>query len=103
MRNRMAILALDDLSKKGKIAIVEKANSDLFQSLIESVKNIILGNVPLDSEQFIELQRYKKELHKLSGRGRVDDKRKILIQSGRGNLLDAIITPIVSVLSSIKR
>lgn len=38
MRNRMAVLALDDLCKEEKIGQVKKADSDLFQSLIETEK-----------------------------------------------------------------
>jgi hypothetical protein len=72
---------------------------DFIDCVCECARNILKGNVPLNSAQKQALRRRKKILHQLALKKTSQKKKKKLIQSG--GFLGALLGPIVSVLGSL--
>lgn len=81
--------------------IIEHGPADVLTCVCECCYNLLKGTVPLTPSQKRRLSRYKKHLRKLADKkvSRVK-KRQILNQKG-GNLLTALLPPVLSVLGSL--
>ena len=95
-RNRGALKSLYKHSRaKTSDSLLGFLNKDVILSILESLNNIILGNVPLTRVQYNKLNRNKKHLHKInSGSTSYTKRRQRLMQSGNG-LLGDILQPIL--------
>ena len=81
--------------------IIEHGPADVLTGVCECCYNLLKGTVPLTPSQKRRLSRYKKHLRTLADKkvSRVK-KRRILNQKG-GNLLTALLLPVLSVLGSL--
>ena len=81
--------------------IIEHGPGDVLLSICECCYNVLKGTIPLTKAQKQRLVRYKKHLRALANKkvSRVNKKR-LLIQRG-GNLLLALLPPVLSVLRSL--
>ena len=81
--------------------IIEQGPADVATCVCECCYNLLKGTVPLTPNQKRRLSRYKKHLRTLANKkvSRVK-KRRILNQKG-GNLLAALLPPVLSVLGSL--
>ena len=81
--------------------IIEQGPADVVTCVCECCYNLLKGTVPLTPSQKRRLSRYKKHLRTLANKkvSRVK-KRRILNQKG-GNLLAALLPPVLSVLGSL--
>ena len=81
--------------------ILEHGPTDLLLSICESCYNVLKGTIPLSKRQKQRLSRHKKHLTDLANRkvSRLR-KRRLLTQKG-GNLLAALLPPVLEVLSSL--
>jgi len=74
-------------------------DDDFVCCIVECVRNLLKGNVPLNSIQKRKLQSKKKVLRQLVLKKTSQRKRRQLVQSG--GFLGALLGPIVSVLGSL--
>lgn len=81
--------------------LIEHGPTDLITSICECSLNVLKGVIPLTPSQKRRLARYKTHLRAL-GNKKVSrkQKKKCLNQKG-GNLLAALLPPVLSVLSSL--
>ena len=81
--------------------IIDHGPADVLTCVCECCYNLLKGTVPLTPSQKRRLSRYKKHLRALADKkvSRMK-KRRILNQKG-GNLLAALLPPVLSVLGSL--
>ena len=82
-----------------KAILVSHLNKDFVNCICECVLNLLQGNVPLTTQQKINLQKRKKHLRLLASKKTSLRKKKELIQNG--GFLGAILGPIVGVLGNL--
>lgn len=88
---------LQTAKPKLRKSILENADTQLIKTLIECVHNTLNGNVNLSKTDLKKLRRFKAVLRKiLDSRCKLEQKRKLIIQSGRGAFLPILLAPIVS-------
>ena len=74
-------------------------NRDFVCCITECVKNLLKGNVPLNSDQKKKLSSKKKVLRQFALKNTSLRKKQKLIQSG--GFLGALLGPIISVLGGL--
>jgi hypothetical protein len=72
---------------------------DFITCVCECAKNVLVGNVPLNSSQKATLRRRYNSLKELALKKTSQKKRKQIIQSG--GFLGALLGPIISVLGNL--
>lgn len=77
----------------------EYCNGDFVCCIVECIKNLLKGNVPLSNAQKSKLKSKKKHLRLMTLKKTSLAKKRKLIQSG--GFLGALLGPIVSVLGSL--
>ena len=93
--------ALYLLDSEQRLLLLRRANPKLIKCICECALNILLGNVPLKIHEKTRLRKHVDVLRKLADRKR-GNKRKIILQTGRGGFLPTLLLPIVTtVLSSL--
>ena len=102
MKDNLAYLQiLAKCKPKIRKVIIDPGPADVLMCVCECCYNLLKGTVPLTPTQKQRLSRYKKHLRALADKkvSRVK-KRRILNQKG-GNLLAALLPPVLSVLGSL--
>ena len=93
-----ALYLLDD---EQRMLLLKRVIPNLIKCLCECALNILLGNVPLKTRERKRLRKYADVLRKLAD-VRKRNKKKIILQTGGGAFLPALLVPIVtSVLSNL--
>lgn len=77
----------------------ELDDDDFVKCICECCKNILLGNVPLTSQQRSNLKKRKADVRRLANKKISLKSKKAIIQ--RGGFLGAILGPVVSVLGGL--
>ena len=92
--------ALHKASPASRKNLLKKhCNSDFVCCITECVKNLLKGNVPLNSAQKKRLSAKKKVLRQIALKKTSFRKKQKLIQSG--GFLGALLGPIISVLGGL--
>ena len=102
MKDNLAYLQiLAKCKPKIRKVIINHGPVDVLTCVCECCYNLLKGTVPLTPSQKRRLSRYKKHLRALADKkvSRVK-KRRVLNQKG-GNLLAALLPPVLSVLGSL--
>ena len=102
MKDNLAYLQiLAKCKPKIRKVIIDHGPADVLMCVCECCYNLLKGTVPLTPTQKRRLSRYKEHLRALADKkvSRVK-KRRILNQKG-GNLLAALLPPVLSVLGSL--
>ena len=102
MKDNLAyVQILAKCKPKIRKAIIDHGPADVLMCVCECCYNLLKGTVPLTPSQKRRLSRYKEHLRALADKkvSRVK-KRRILNQKG-GNLLAALLPPVLSVLGSL--
>jgi len=86
-------------TRKRRQLLHKHCDDDFVCCIVECVRNLLKGNVPLNSHQKKRLQPKKKVLRQLILKKTSQRKRRQLVQSG--GFLGALLGPIVSVLGSL--
>lgn len=95
--NQHALHMLCSCNKKVKIAILETANPELIKSIIESVLNVMNGNVPLSKLNRKKVRKHMKNLRKITDpSASYASKKNIIVQ--RGGFLIPILTSVLAAL-----
>lgn len=106
-RNITIIKSLDSLTPKQFKAVIEHSDKDLIYCLSNVIHNVTTGKIPVKQSTLKKLRKYKKELYKLcEKRLSLKQRKKILVQKGRGIfsiLLPTIIGTLVSLISRRKK
>ena len=103
-RVRVSLPYLQILAKckpKVRKAIIEHGSSNLVLSICECCYNVLKGTIPLTKIQKRRLSRYKEHLRALASKKVSRVKKKRLLTQKGGNLLAALLPPVLSVLSSL--
>jgi hypothetical protein len=80
--------------------IIENADKELVNTILECILNILNGNIKLSEEQFNNLKPYKHLFRKLLAKNQnLKYKKKILIQ--KGGFLQILLPAIISGLSTL--
>lgn len=96
--NLLRVLA--DATPKLQKEIIKSADPCLIEAIAEICHNYVCGNIKCNEGHFKKLKKYKKNLRKLSSNtSKREEKRKILLQSGKG-FVGFLIAPIISELVS---
>lgn len=82
-----------------KTLLKKHCDGDFVGCITECVKNLLKGNVPLNSDQKKKLSAKKKALRQFALRKTSFRKKQKLIQSG--GFLGALLGPIVSILGGL--
>ena len=82
--------------------VIEQGPTDLITSICECSLNVLKGVIPLTLSQKRRLARYKTHLRALANKkvSRKQKKKHLINQKG-GNLLTALLPPVLSVLGSL--
>ena len=89
---------LSECESKHCTHLLKNANGDLIKCICECALNVLCGNIPLDTSQKNNLQKYKHQLRSLTSRKNITQKKKI-IQKGTG-LLPFLLAPVITALGS---
>lgn len=102
MRDNSAFLQLlINCHKKQRRAILQTLSERQLRVLSEIILNLLRGNIPISSKEKRKLFRKRRALYQLaSKRVSSKDKKKILVQQG-GGLLDTLLPPALTLLSSL--
>lgn len=76
--------------------LINEANPDFLNCICECAKNILNGNVPLNSKQTNKLEKHKHHLRTLINKRLTKDRKKKILQ--RGGFLPALLAPIAASL-----
>lgn len=83
-------------SAKLRKSILENSDIHLIKTLIECIQNTLNGNVTLTKNEIKKLRRFKTVLRKiLHSKCKLEQKRKLIIQSGQGAFFPILLAPIV--------
>ena len=101
MKNYIPYLQVVDRSKpKVRKVKIEHGPSDVIVCICECSINVLKVTVPVSASQKRLLSRYKKHLRALANKKISQAKKKLLNQKG-GNLLTALLPPVISVFGSL--
>ena len=74
-------------------------DKEFLYTICECCKNILLGNVPLNSKQKQLLSKRKKQIRKVANKSSSLKQKKAIIQ--RGGFLSAILGPLIGLLGGL--
>ena len=97
------LLTLARSKKKLRDSIISNSDSKLIQSICEIILNLLTGNLDINKETLKKLTKYKQAFRVLIQKGKLEEKKKILIQKGGflQFLIPAVVTGISSIISSV--
>lgn len=84
---------LNESKPKQQKLLLEGAPDSLVKAICQGCKVVLDGEVPVSAEQLEKLKQHKHHVRRLAGKGKIRDKRKILVQ--RGGFLGALLGPLV--------
>ena len=80
-------------------AVVNNCEKELLDAVCECSLNVLKGTVPLKKRERKCLEKYKNHLRALTDKGISRRKKKAVLQ--KGGFLQALLTPILTVLGNI--
>ena len=102
IRNNLPYLQVLAKSKpKIRKVIIEHGPSDVILCICECTVNVLKGTVPISVNQKRQLSRYKKHLRALANKKISRAKKKKILNQKGGNLLTALLPPVLTVLGSL--
>jgi len=87
------------LGDKAKKDFVRKCDKEFLDCVSDCAKNVIKGNIPLSVRQKERLCRSRNDLRALSVKKTALRRKRRILQ--KGGFLDALLTPVLGVLSSL--
>lgn len=102
-KHRAILRALYHLNTEQRGALLRKADPKLVRYICECALNILSGSVRLNERQRAHLRKYASLLRRLADPSRrLNTKKKILVQTGGGAFLTALLAPLLgTVLTSL--
>lgn len=91
--------ALYLLDEEQRLLLLRRASPNLIKCICECALNILLGNVPLKSHEKTRLRKHADVLRKLADKTK-RNKKKIILQKGRGCFLPSLLLPVVTTVLS---
>lgn len=100
MRRYLPVLKrVQRMGDKAKRKVIKDCDRQLIECFCECSKNILKGNVPLNSRQMKELRRRKNNLRALAlKKTPLKTKRKIL---QKGGFIGALLTPALAIIGNL--
>lgn len=96
---------LNNCSKKQRKDYLASGSGDLIHCLCEICYNILLGNIPVEKNQYEKLKKHKNILRKLvaiqTKTKNKDLKLKRKIISQKGGFLPLILTPLLTIATDL--
>ena len=89
------------IKSKSRKLLVEHGPPSLITSICECSLNLLKGVIPLTPRQKRRLARYKTHLRGLANKKVSRKKKKQLLNQKGGNLIKALLPPVLSVLGSL--
>ena len=80
--------------------LVDAANNGEINAVIECIKNILNGNVPLDKTHLLRLRKYKSTLRSLASRC-IGSKEKKKVLKQKGGFITTLLPIALSALGSL--
>ena len=71
----------------------------MINSISEIAENLLIGNIPIQSQEFKKLSKYKAILRRLRKKTTVKTRRNLLQQ--KGGFLPLLIPPALSLLATV--
>lgn len=100
VKKNMPLLKLLVKAKPGVVrGVIKDADKELMDSISECCLNVLMGRVPLSTNQKTKLKRHKTSLRTLAKRGVSTRKRRALAQ--RGGFLGALLKPVIGALGNL--
>jgi len=95
-------LIANENSNTQRSKLIKRAKNCVINAISEIVLNCLKGNIPLKNCHFNKLSKYKNFLRKLSKKSSVKQKKKYIIQSGKGfNIIQTLILIGLKYINSI--
>lgn len=86
------------VNKSSREKILKHSDPKLIKVLVDCIHNVLVGNVSMKKERIKRLKKHKSTLRRIvNGRGKVNTKKKLIVQRGSG-FLPILLEPIVSYL-----
>ena len=82
-------------------AILQHGDHNLIKTLSECALNVTSGNIPVSKTHKAKLGRHKKRLRTLGSKRPSLKHKRILLQQQGGNLLAALLPPILAALKHL--
>jgi hypothetical protein len=99
INSQIDLLKAASISKKYRNLILRNADKKLVEAIRECVFNILKGNIPINTNDRIQLLKFRNILHKLLEKNKFKSHKKIIVQHGQ--FLNFLIPPIVTGIASI--
>jgi hypothetical protein len=95
--------SLKRMSKAGRKKYLKTCSKESVIRICECVKNLLNGNVPLNSSHLKKLSRHRQSLRKLAAQGTSLKIRKQVLQRGGflGTLLPILLPAVTSLLGGL--
>ena len=86
-------------------ALLDSIDPKFIQILCETTHNLLIGNIPLNQDNINQLKRHKSKLRKLCSKTTLENKKKILGQTGGflNILIPALITGISTLIEKFQK
>lgn len=86
-------------------ALLESIDPKFIQILCETTHNLLIGNIPLNQDKIYQLKKYKSKFRKLCSKSSIENKKKILGQTGGflNILIPALITGISTLIEKFQK
>jgi len=98
-RNLPTLRSVHRMNEPARKQFIKTCHPDFLECLCECSKNLLKGNIPLNSSQFNKLRRYKKVLRTLATKKASNKTRRKLLQ--KGGFLPLLIGPALGLVSSL--
>lgn len=101
MRKKEAnfLRALYLLDGKQRLLLLRRASPNLIKCICECALNILIGNVPLKTQEKKRLRKYVDVLRKLADKKK-RNKKRVILQTGGSTFLPTLLLPIVTTVLS---
>ena len=98
-RNFHLLVSIADCKRCIRNSLIEKGFKDFIESLLDCVDNLLKNNINLSPEEFESLKKFKLLIRKLVKKGKLKEKKKLLIQ--KGGFLQYFIPAAISTISAL--
>lgn len=77
--------------------LLKHGDSKLIKTLVEIVHNFLKGSFPVEKNKLQKLKKYKSQIRQIGQpNGKLELKRKVLLQKGSGVILPVILSSLLS-------
>ena len=98
-RNFQLLVSIADCKRCIRNTLIQKGSKDFIEAILDCVDNLLRNNIQLTPVEFEYLKKFKFLFRKLVKKGKLTEKKKLLIQ--HGGFLQYLIPAAISAISAL--